>query len=61
MAGVTVSPGDVIFVRTGRWARRAALGPWQVSGNSAGLHASVLPWIKERGRLLRRQRTRPPT
>ena len=49
MAGVTVSPGDVIFVRTGRWARRAELGPWQVSGNSAGLHASVLPWIKERG------------
>ena len=49
MAGVRVSPGDVIFVRTGRWARRAAMGPWQVSGNSAGLHASVLPWIKERG------------
>ena len=48
-AGVTVSPGDVIFVRTGRWARRAALGPWQISGSSAGLHASVLPWIKERG------------
>ena len=48
-AGVTVSPGDVIFVRTGRWARRAELGPWQVAGNSAGLHASVLPWIKERG------------
>ena len=49
MAGVKVSPGDVIFVRTGRWARRAELGPWQVSGDSAGLHASVLPWIKERG------------
>ena len=48
-AGVIVSPGDVIFVRTGRWARRAALGPWQISGSSAGLHASVLPWIKERG------------
>ncbi len=48
-AGVTVSSGDVIFVRTGRWARRAALGPWQISGNSAGLHASVLPWIKVRG------------
>ena len=47
-AGVRVSAGDVIFVRTGRWARREALGPWQVSGNSAGLHASVLPWIKER-------------
>ena len=49
MAGVTVSPGDVIFVRTGRWARRAEVGPWQVSGDSAGLHASVLPWIRERG------------
>ena len=48
-AGVTVSPGDVIFVRTGRWARRAELGPWQISNSSAGLHASVLPWIKERG------------
>ncbi len=47
-AGVTVSSGDVIFVYTGRWARREALGPWEVSGNSAGLHASVLPWIKER-------------
>ena len=48
-AGVTVSPGDVIFVRTGRWARRAELGPWQISNSSAGLHASVLPWIKDRG------------
>lgn len=48
-AGIKVSEGDAIFVRTGRWARRAALGPWQVSGNSAGLHASVLPWIKDRG------------
>ena len=48
-AGIRVSPGDIIFVRTGRWARRAALGPWRISGSSAGLHASVLPWIKERG------------
>ncbi len=48
-AGITVSPGDVIFVRTGRWARRAELGPWQISNSSAGLHASVLPWIKDRG------------
>ncbi len=48
-AKVKVSPGDAIFVRTGRWARRSALGAWQVSGSSAGLHASVLPWIKARG------------
>ena len=48
-ARVTVSPGDVIFVRTGRWARRAEIGPWEISESSAGLHASVLPWLKERG------------
>ena len=47
-AGVTVSSGDVIFIRTGRWARRAAEGPWQLSGNAAGIHASVVRWIKER-------------
>ena len=45
--GVTVGSGDVIFIRTGRWARRAAEGP-QVSGNSAGIHASVVRWIRER-------------
>jgi kynurenine formamidase len=48
-AKVKVAPGDAIFVRTGRWARRTALGPWQVSASSAGFHASVLPWIKTRG------------
>lgn len=47
-ARIKVSPGDVIFVRTGRWARRAALGPWDVSRNSAGLHASCARWIKQR-------------
>ena len=43
-----MSAGDVIFLSTGRWARRAALGPWQLSGNAAGFHASVGPWIKAR-------------
>jgi len=38
-AGVKVGEGDVIFIRTGRWARRAAKGPWPVGRNSAGLHA----------------------
>lgn len=46
--GIRVSSGDVLFVRTGRWARRAALGPWNVMGNSAGLHPSVARWLKER-------------
>ena len=48
-AGVKVSPGDAIFLRTGRWARRAKLGPWNVPQNEAGYHASVAPWLKERG------------
>ncbi len=45
-AGVTMQPGDAVFLRTGRWARRADVGPWQLSGNSAGIHASVIRWIR---------------
>ena len=48
MASVTVRPGDALFVRTGRWARRADVGPWAVSEQTAGLHASTMPWIKAR-------------
>ena len=48
-AGIKVSPGDAIFLRTGRWARREKLGPWAVSRNEAGYHASVAPWLKARG------------
>ena len=49
LAKVKVGPGDAIFLRTGRWARRAAKGPWAVGQNEAGYHASVAPWLKERG------------
>jgi kynurenine formamidase len=48
-AGVKVSSGDAIFLRTGRWARREKLGPWNIAQNAAGVHASVAPWIKARG------------
>lgn len=48
-AGVTVSPGDVLIVRTGRWAKRDQEGPWAYGQGGAGLHASVLPWLHERG------------
>jgi kynurenine formamidase len=48
-AGVKISSGDAILLRTGRWARREALGPWNVGQKMAGLHASVAPWIKARG------------
>jgi kynurenine formamidase len=49
MAGVKISSGDAIFLRTGRWARREKLGPWNVAQSAAGVHASVAPWIKARG------------
>jgi kynurenine formamidase len=48
-SGVKVTSGDAILLRTGRWARRDKLGPWNVGQNAAGLHASVAPWIKARG------------
>lgn len=47
-AGVKIGSGDALFVRTGRWERRDALGPWQYGQGGAGLHASVLPFLKER-------------
>ena len=47
--GIKVSSGDVVFIRTGRWARRALLGPWDVNKQGlAGLHASCAEWLKER-------------
>ena len=60
-AGVKVSPGDAMLVRTGRWARREKLGPWNVAQSAAGLHASVAPWIKARGVAVRSAATRRST
>ena len=48
-AGITVGPGDALLVRTGRWAKREREGPWNYARGGAGLHASVIPWLKERG------------
>ncbi|MGE5832989.1 MAG: cyclase family protein [Acidobacteriota bacterium] len=48
-AGVRVASGDAVFIRTGRWARREKLGPWNVAQSAAGVHASVAPWFKARG------------
>ena len=47
-AGVSVTSGDVVFIRTGRWARRDAQGPWDIGNSSAGLHASAVLWLHER-------------
>lgn len=46
--GVDVQPGDVILLYTGRWKRRAALGPWPTSEGVAGYHADVAYFLKER-------------
>jgi kynurenine formamidase len=48
MAHVKIEKGDIVFVRTGRWARRAEKGPWQLDGHAAGLHASCARWLKTR-------------
>jgi kynurenine formamidase len=47
-AGVKVSAGDALFIRTGRWARRAQVGAWDVRKQAAGLDASVIPWLRQR-------------
>jgi kynurenine formamidase len=48
-SGVRVAPGDAVFIRTGRWARRAAKGPWDAEKDgAAGLHASCARWLKAR-------------
>src|SRR5450432_3630305 len=46
-SGVKIGPGDAVLLRTGRWARREKLGPWNVGQSAAGLHASVAPWMVE--------------
>ena len=50
MAGVKIGPGDAVFLRTGRWARRAALGPFDTNRTArrSGPSASMIPWLKQR-------------
>lgn len=47
--GVTVGAGDVVLIRTGRWAREATLGGWDVTKGAAGPHPSVALWLHARG------------
>jgi kynurenine formamidase len=41
-----LQPGDILLLRTGRFARRAEKGPWDTSSLTAGLDASVIPWLR---------------
>src|SRR5712691_4459483 len=45
-SGVKIGPGDIPLLYTGRWKRRAALGPW--TGQVAGYYADTIPWMHER-------------
>jgi kynurenine formamidase len=47
-AHLKAGSGDVVFIRTGRWALRDAKGPWEVGKKSAGLDASCARWLKSR-------------
>jgi len=47
--GVRVRSGDVLLIRTGRWARDVAEGPRPLGQGAAGPHPSLARWLKERG------------
>jgi kynurenine formamidase len=48
-AHVRVGAGDVIFIRTGKWALRDKQGPWEIQKRGlAGLDALCLKWLKAR-------------
>jgi kynurenine formamidase len=47
-AGLRVGSGDIVFLHTGRWARRAQGGAWDVANKSAGFYASCAKWLRQR-------------
>jgi kynurenine formamidase len=47
-SGVTVSSGDVLLIRTGRWAKVKKDGQYDFLKAAAGMHASVAEWLKAR-------------
>ncbi len=46
--GVTVSSGDVVLIRTGRWEKVRQDGQWNFLERAAGSHASIAQWLKDR-------------
>ena len=45
--GIKVGAGDALFIRVGRWARRAKLGAENVGNNVAGVDGTLIPWLKQ--------------
>ena len=46
--GIKAGPGDIVFIRTGRWARRAEKGQWNTEEAAAGMHVSCARWFHQR-------------
>ena len=44
---VSVSAGDLLFVRVGHRRRRTELGPWDTAHKRAGLHPAALEFVAE--------------
>ena len=47
-AGIKVGSGDIVFIRTGRWARRAEKGQWNTEEAAAGMHVTCARWFHQR-------------
>lgn len=47
-AHIKVGPGDVVFIRTGRFARRTDKGAWPVRDGLAGLYITCAKWLHSR-------------
>ena len=45
---VRIGSGDVLLIRTGRWANVALNGQWNFLEKAAGAHASLATFLKER-------------
>jgi kynurenine formamidase len=46
--GVTVGPGDLLIINTGRARRRHVEGGGFVAEGLAGLHPTCIPWLRDR-------------
>ena len=46
--GTTVGTGDVLLVRTGRWALDKKHGAINLGKGTTGVHVSVVKWLKQR-------------
>ena len=48
-ANLKVEEGDILLVRTGRFAKPVTGGGWSPGSGLAGLHGTCIPWVHQRG------------